>query len=272
MLTGRHPQPPSTDTVSTEPQQDISLRAFDPNKADSVTLRSLGLSERVTKNILRYRSKGGKWKTAEQFKEVWGLNDSTYKALKPYIYIDTTVFYQEQLQRKLKDSLYWDSIKQEYKRKRDSVYRSIDSTYHPAHEKRDTIIELNAADTNDLQYIRGIGRYTATLIIRYRNQLGGYDHIEQLREVVDYYDNPIQGLDTLLNCFIVERDSVKKIKVNHCSVDKLNRHPYLRFNQAQAIYTYRRRHIRIKSIDELYEISELNDTDIERLAPYLSFE
>ena len=250
-----------------EPQQEIVLQYFDPNTADSITLRRVGLNERVTRNILRYRQKGGKWKNTEHFKTVWGLDDSTFQALKPYIQIDTMPFYRARKERLIRDSLYWDSVKITYKQKRDSIFKSIDSTYQPTHEKRDTIIELNTADTNDLQYIRGIGKYTATQIIRYRNDLGGYAKVEQLIEI-----EKVKGLDSLLTYFVVEPDSIKKISVNHCSVNKLSKHPYLRFNQAKAIYEYRRKHIRIKSIEKLQDIKELSEDDIKRITPYLSFE
>ena len=43
---------------------------FDPNRTDSVTFCRLGLPAWMAKNILRYRSKGGKFRKAEDFKKV----------------------------------------------------------------------------------------------------------------------------------------------------------------------------------------------------------
>ena len=56
----------------------------------------------------------------------------------------------------------------------DSLWRDSVGFRFPRHVKKDTIIDLNHCDTTDLQFIRGIGRYSAVQIIRYRDQLGGY--------------------------------------------------------------------------------------------------
>ena len=55
--------------------------------------------------------------------------------------------------------------------------------------KKDTVLELNSADTIELQYIRGIGSYYAKQIVRYRQQLGGYYKVEQLREIMELEDS-----------------------------------------------------------------------------------
>jgi DNA uptake protein ComE-like DNA-binding protein len=45
----------------------------------------------------------------------------------------------------------------------------------------------------------------------------------------------------------------------------------LNFEQAKAIYEYRRKHIRIQSGDELRKIKELGEEDIEKILIYLDF-
>lgn len=50
----------------------VVLAPFDPNRTDSVTFCRLGLPAWMAKNILRYRSKGGKFRKAEDFKKsIW---------------------------------------------------------------------------------------------------------------------------------------------------------------------------------------------------------
>ena len=71
----------------------VVLAPFDPNRTDSVTFCRLGLPAWMAKNILRYRSKGGKFRKAEDFKKVYGLTEEQYQTLSPYIYFtaeDTT--------------------------------------------------------------------------------------------------------------------------------------------------------------------------------------
>ena len=65
---------------------------------------------------------------------------------------------------------------------------------------------------------------------------------------------------------------MRTINVNSCSTDALQHHPYLRYNQAKAIYVLRRKHVRLHSIDDLRALPELSDSTLLRLEPYLRFE
>lgn len=158
----------------------------------------------------------------------------------------------------------WDSM-----RRADSLWRdSVGWKQAPKHEKRDTVIDLNHCDTADLQLLRGIGSYTAIRIVSYREQLGGYYRVEQLGE------EPFAKcrLDTLLSHFKVDTSVIEKIPVNSCSIERLQRHPYLRYKQAKAIYQLRKQLIRLHSIDDLRTLPELNEQDLERLSNYLLFD
>ena len=150
----------------------------------------------------------------------------------------------------------------------DSLWRDSVGWRFAKHEKKDTVLDLNHCDTTELQYIRGIGRYTATQIVKYREQLGGYYSPAQLT------DEPLANchLDTLLTHFTADTSDVRTININTCSTDVLQRHPYLRYNQAKAIYTLRRQRVRLQSIDELRDLPELTEQDLERIAPYLRLE
>lgn len=46
-----------------------------------------------------------------------------------------------------------------------------------------TVVEINSADTTVLKGVPGIGSTFANRIVKYRNLLGGFCHIEQLKEV-----------------------------------------------------------------------------------------
>ena len=60
--------------------------------------------------------------------------------------------------------------------------------------------------------------------------------------------------------------------VNKCSIDRMQRHPYIRYEQAKAIYTLRRKKVRLESIEDLRALPELTEEELVRMAPYLSFE
>lgn len=224
----------------------IRMQVFDPNTVDSMTLLHLGFKPWQAKNMLKYRAKGGKYRKKEDLKKLYGMTDSMYLALTPYIYI--------------KDSIVVDSARI------DSVH--MDSLPKWNSTKKDTILNLRTADTTELKLIRGIGSYRAKMIVRYREQLGGYARVEQIMEARGM-DKVIA--DSILPHFYIDSVVVNKIPINHIRPEVLQRHPYLNFEQAKAIYEYRRKHIRIKSAEELKKIKGISPTDIEKILIYLDF-
>lgn len=158
---------------------------------------------------------------------------------------------------------YWDSC-----RLADSLWKDSVGLTFVKHVKKDTILDLNHCDTAELQYIRGIGAYTAQKIVYYRSQLGGYYSPMQL------LDEPFTQLrlDTLLHHFTADSTDIEKIHVNTCSINRLAHHPYLRYEQAKGLYELRRKCIRIKSIEEIKTLPEFSEDDIERIRYYLSFD
>ena len=249
----------------------IVLHTFDPNTADSMTLVHLGFRTYQVRRILRYRANGGSYRTAEFFRDFLDMSDSVYTALRPYIDIDTMPFYRLKQERMLHDSLRRDSLRLLYQARRDSINRMFearrDSMAQAAgyHIKRDTIIEINHADTTDLQFIRGIGSYVARKIIRYRNQLGGYYTLEQLREIAEL---DFVQWDSVVPHLCLDTTDIRKIPVQTASLKLLTEHPYLTFSQAQQIYNMRRRKFRFEPAD-LEEI--LSTKEKERLLPYMDF-
>ena len=157
----------------------------------------------------------------------------------------------------------WDSM-----RIADSLWRDSVGMRFTKRVKKDTVLDLNHCDTTELQLLRGIGRFTALQIVRYREQLGGFYSPLQLTDepFADYH------LDTLLHHFTADTSVLQTLNVNRCSTAALQRHPYLRFQQAKAIYTLRRQRIRLHSIDDLRFLPDLTEDDLHRLTPYLSFE
>ena len=224
----------------------IRMQMFDPNTVDSLTLLHLGFKPWQAKNMLKYRAKGGKYRKKEDLKKLYGMTDSMYLALAPYIYIKDSI---------VVDSARIDSVRMDSLPK----WKSI---------KKDTILNLRTADTTELKLIRGIGSYRAKMIVRYREQLGGYAQVEQIMEARGM-DKVIA--DSILPHFYIDSVVVNKIPINHIRPEVLQRHPYLNFEQAKAIYEYRRKHIRIKSAEELNKIKGLSPTDVEKISIYLDF-
>lgn len=239
----------SRDTIA------ICMQMFDPNTADSVTLVHLGFKPWQAKNMLKYRAKGGRYRVPEDLKKLYGMTDSMYQALRPYICIVRTEPDSLRIDSLLIDSVEVDTTRYDSMPKWQSV-------------KRDTILNLRTADTTELKMIRGIGSYRASQIVRYRERLGGFVRVEQLKEV--------KGMETVadsvLKHFVLDSTNVKRLDVNNIGVRQLSRHPYLRFEDAKAIYEFRRKNIRLDSLEQLYELEDLSEETIKKVAPYLKFD
>ncbi|MDR1056086.1 MAG: helix-hairpin-helix domain-containing protein [Prevotellaceae bacterium] len=62
--------------------------AFDPNSADSLDFLRLDFTPAQTAVILRYRNKGGVFRTTEDFGQIYVVSDSVFARLKPFININ----------------------------------------------------------------------------------------------------------------------------------------------------------------------------------------
>lgn len=224
----------------------IRMEVFDPNTADSSTLVHLGFKPWQAKNMIKYRAAGGKYRKPEDLKKLYGMTDSMYQALTPYIYIA----------REEVDSVAVDSLR------KDSLPRWKE-------ENKDTILNLRTADTVELKMIHGIGSYRARQIVRYREQLGGFVSVEQVLEAKGMEN---VDADSLLAHFWIDSVKIEPMNVNSVGVQRLSRHPYLRFEQAQAIYELRRKKIRLDSIQQLQQIECISAETLEKIAPYLNFD
>ena len=224
----------------------VRMQVFDPNTADSSTLVHLGFKPWQAKNMVKYRAAGGRYRKPEDLKKLYGMTDSMYQALTPYIYIA----------REEVDSVAVDSLR------KDSLPRWEE-------ENKDTILNLRTADTVELKMIHGIGSYRARQIVRYREQLGGFVSVEQVLEAKGMEN---VDADSLLAHFWIDSVKIEAMNVNSVGVQRLSRHPYLRFEQAQAIYELRRKKIRLDSIQQLQQIECIPAETLEKIAPYLNFD
>ena len=224
----------------------VRMQVFDPNTADSSTLLHLGFKPWQAKNMIKYRAAGGRYRKPEDLKKLYGMTDSMFQALTPYIYIA----------REEVDSVAVDSLR------KDSLPRWKE-------ENKDTILNLRTADTVELKMIHGIGSYRARQIVRYREQLGGFVSVEQVLEAKGMEN---VDADSLLAQFWIDSVKIEPMNVNSVGVQRLSRHPYLRFEQAQAIYELRRKKIRLDSIQQLQQIECISAETLEKIAPYLNFD
>ena len=235
--------------ASRYPQPVIRLQPFDPNTADSTLLVTVGLKPWMARNLIRYRNAGKVFRRPEDLQRLYGMTDSLYSTLLPYIQIDTAA---------LASSLGMCRVV--------SDTDTVITAYTPR-IKRDTILDLNTADTTEFMLLRGVGRFTAMQIIRYRQALGGYYSTSQLYEISEIANDRI---DSLLPHLYADTSLITPIDVNRASVKQLYSHPYISYKQAEQLYDLRRRKLRLHSPDELSAV--FSPDERQRLLPYLRFD
>ena len=221
-----------------------TLFPFDPNTADSMTLRKIGFSKKQIQNIFKYRIKGGVWRSAEHFSNLYTLSREDYEKLYPYI-----------------------NIKQrEITSPKDSIKSKGQSIPFVKKFSNDTIINLNTTDTTELKKIPGIGSYYAKRICEYGQRLGGYVSKEQLNEIENIPVN-------ISKWFYVDTTfHPHKIAINQTDFKTLVRHPYLNYEQTKVIVNYIRKYGAIQGWQDLSNSKYFSDKDFERLTPYFDFE
>ena len=241
----KKPYVPKKQVHETKEESPIQLFSFDPNKADSIELSSLGLPSYVVRNVLKYREKGGRFRTADSFSRIYGLTEKQFNSLKPYIRIAQT-----------------DTPKKE---KMDTMVAVVIPERKVFKYPEGTLVDVNVADTAELKKIPGIGSGIAKAIVAYRNRLGGFYSLSQLEEI-DYVT------PELLKWFKLEGGTIRKLDINRWGLDKLRSHPYLNFYQAKVIIEHRKKRGEIKSLSQLSLYEEFTEKDLIRLSAYVSFD
>jgi competence protein ComEA len=211
----------------TEPKSII-----DPNTASMEDLLLAGLSLRIAKTVIKYREKGGKFRTPEDLKKIYGLTPEMFRVIEPYIKI-----------------------------------RDLTTNLPPIIPGLPATININTADSVLFDKLPGIGPVLARRIIRYRKVLGGYYSPEQLREVYGISDSLFICLRGRL---AADTAGIKKININTTEEKDLAQHPYVGKYAAAGIVKYRLHAGKIMNINELNINGLIPKDKYEKLKYYIS--
>src|SRR4030095_4044156 len=140
---------------------------------------------------------------------IYGLSSKDYLRLEPYI-----------------------SIVAEEKTKPDKVTASV----LPIKEEKNAIVELNTTDSSQLTALNGIGSVLSSRILKFRDRLGGFTCVEQLKEV---YGLSPETFDEIKTRVTADSSMIKKIDINTIILAGLKTHPYFRNPFASTLISYR---------------------------------
>jgi competence protein ComEA len=217
---------------------------FDPNHATVVELQTLGFSTGLATRIDRYRQKGGKFFVKKDLLKIYGIDSTFYKQL--YAFIDLPERSEQKRTHQQK------------------IYERKDSSVKTTSAKFD----LNKADTLQLMRVGGIGTRRSQRIIKYRDALGGFIDMDQIREVYGLDSAVVRTL--LAESFIAGDYQPVTMNINTSDEKRLASHPYLSNAAARSIVAYRFQHGEFKTIGELRNIHALDEKTIQKITPYLT--
>ena len=128
-------------------------------------------------------------------------------------------------------------------------------------------LNINLADTSEWKRIKGIGEKRAIDIINYKKALGGFIKVSQLNEVYSISDSLFNSFQQYLQ---IKDSSTVKINLNTCSKEELKKHPYVKWNIANAIINFREHHGTFNALEDLKKIHILNDDLYFIIVPYIT--
>ncbi len=209
----------------------IVYKKFDPNHYKKSDWERIGFSEKQSQVILNFKKQINGFKSKEDIKNCYVINARKYKEMEPFLQFDSVII------------------------------EEVLNSEKPIHT-----VELNGADKSTLETVNGIGSFYANKIIEFRNQLGGYYKIDQIKEVYGMTDENFKRIENQIK---VDSSLIKKINVSTSDFNQLKNHPYLNWKQSQFIVGLPDKKITDKFWDILMLQEAFTEFDIKRLKPYL---
>ncbi len=219
---------------------------FNPNFITDFKGYKLGMSVAEIDRLLAFRKENKYVNSPKEFQTVTQVSDSLLNAMSPYF--------------KFPD---WVNNKKEFK-----DYKKLPYTAFAKKEKI-VIIDINQATQEDLIKIYGIGQAISLRILTFKESLGGFVSMEQMKEVWGLSPEVIANLNSHFK--VSTLPNFKKIDINNASIKELSAFPYFKYPISKNIVTYRSMNGDIKNSDDLTKIKGLSIDKANIIALYLKF-
>jgi len=238
-------------------EKPLQLVVFNPNEVDSASLTEMGVPSKVAANWSKYLAKGGRFRDKEGVKRIFGMTSALYEQLDRFILIPQASV------SKVGEGKNASLVKPRNEYKRDTIFPKYITK---SKKERVSVLELNNADSVHLLEIPGIGPVFASRIIRYRNLLGGYYSVGQLKEI---YGMREENFTAVAQYFTADPLLLKIFNINFATIQELGRHPYIGFRTARKICNLRDKKGKFSSPEDLSAV--VASDSLKRLIPYVKF-
>lgn len=130
-------------------------------------------------------------------------------------------------------------------------------------------LDVNSAVASQFQKIYGIGPVYSKRIVKFRNSVGGFMHMDQLYDVYGLDSSVVKALKLVFS--VQKRPIVQQLSVNQASAYELQNIPFLNQKMALEIVNKRDREGLFNNFEELLNILRLPPYKIEIIKLYLTF-
>ncbi|GEM_PF-747747 len=238
-----------------------NLSAVDINLADSSMFSAFpGIGPVLSQRIINYRNSRHGFQQIEDLQKVYGLKVEVFQQIKPYLFIDSSTMPRrritsEQTTRGLTEVETSQAAKPSFEKE-----EGLDFTTAFAS------LDLNKADSAQLVQLPGIGEKLAARMIKYRNILGHYVAVEQLRHVYGLSEENFKRMQPFLK--IEQLDAFPKIDINAASTWQLSRYPFISKSLASVIIEQRKQLGWFENWEQLHKIEGIDESIVSQLKAY----
>lgn len=243
------------DTPSNE-SPEIILKPFNPNMATVEELNALGVPIFLSKRIENYRNAGGSFKVKSDLTSIYDFPDSLFQQLKPFI----------QLPDKLQPTVAGD--KEVSKAVNRNAMAKVVNT-RPRYDEVAFIVDINKADSLEFQKLYGIGPGYARRLVSFREALGGYHSVDQVRDLYGMTDSLFYQVKSFLH--VGDTVTLESISINIATFKQLNAHPYISYELTKEILAAKSKYGKFKQLQDLNRLTLIDSVTIAKLGPYLKF-
>ena len=230
------------------------LHRFDPNKISDREWLAFGVPDRTVRMIRNYLQKGGRFRKPASLLSIYGMDTPLAMRLIPFVHID---------EAEPSRSPY------RYSGNARLDITTIDPRFRKPPRQPLGAVDINSADSAELEALPWIGEKLAGRIIRFREGCGGLYAIDQLAGIYGLSDTVFLHFRPYLR---LGKKELRGLRINVWNADSLSTHPYIQYRQAKAIVAYRTQHGAYRSADDLLKITAVDSLWLEKIRPYLKLD
>ncbi len=217
-----------------EQPQEYKVYPYNPNFITDYKGYMLGMSVEEIDRLHEFRKLNKYVNSANEFQQVTEVSDSLLEVLKPNFKFP------------------------------DWVTKSVKNRVTKNSYQND----INKAEAIDIHKATGLEYKLAYRIINFRNQLGGFVSLEQLKDVYKLVDEDVEKVQQKFQ--LKTSPNIKKININLATVQELASLVYINDYLADSIVDERVLREGFKSLDDLKYVSNFPIDKLERIKLYLT--